>query len=114
MSEPRELKGDWWTAPAEADDGRTILVTGRRDVARFRSNPRYSIRIELTWSYEGNAEGMPDRATSELMEQVQDALAVDVERAHTADAFATVAVKNDRLFVAVHELLVEHVEHLEE
>lgn len=80
MSEPRELKGDWWTAPAEADDGRTILVTGRRDVARFRSNPRYCIRIELTWSYEGNADGMPDRATSELMEQVQDALAAEFDR----------------------------------
>lgn len=75
-----ELKGEWWTAPAEADDGSTILVTGRSDVARYRSNPRYKIRIELTWSYEPLPSGMPDNATSELMQQVQDLLAEEFDR----------------------------------
>ena len=67
----------WWTAPAESEDGRLIMVTGRRDVAKFRSNPRYSIRIEVTWNYgdaASDATGMPDRETSELMEQAQEAL----------------------------------------
>ncbi len=43
-----ELKGNWWTAPAEAENGQTILVTGRSDVAHFRTNPRFNIRVELT------------------------------------------------------------------
>ncbi len=41
-------------------------------------------------------------------------VSVDVERTHAADTFATVAVKNYGLFVAVDELLVEHVEHFKE
>lgn len=67
-------KDSWWTAPAESEDGRLIMVTGRRDVEKFRSNPRFNIRIEVTWKYEGDASGMPDTATSEMMEQVQEAL----------------------------------------
>lgn len=65
----------WWTAPAESEDGRLIMVTGRRDVAKFRNNPRFNIRIEVTWKYDGaDASGMPDTPTSELMEQVQETL----------------------------------------
>lgn len=75
-----ELKGNWWTAPAEAENGQTILVTGRSDVANFRSNPRFNIRIELTWSYAPDLSGMPDRATSELMEQVQEVIAAEFDR----------------------------------
>lgn len=65
---------EWWTAPAEAEDGRLIMVTGRKDVDRFRSNPRYSIRVEVTWTYDPLPDGMPDKATSEQMENVQEIL----------------------------------------
>ena len=41
-------------------------------------------------------------------------MAVDVERAHAADAFAAVVVKYDGFFAFLYKLLVEHVEHLEE
>lgn len=67
----------WWTAPAESENGKLIMVTGRRDVAKFRSNPRFTIRIEVTWKYgdeNADATGMPDKSTSELMEQAQDAI----------------------------------------
>lgn len=67
-------KDSWWTAPAESEGGRLIMVTGRRDVEKFRSNPRFGIRIEVTWKYDGDSSGMPDTATSQLMEQAQDAL----------------------------------------
>lgn len=67
--------GIWWTAPAESESGRLIMVTGRKDVEKFRDNPRFNIRIEVTWKYEGGADGMPDAETSELMEKVQDRLA---------------------------------------
>ncbi len=66
--------GEWWTAPAEGADGNLIMVTGRRDVDSFRKNPRFNIRVEITWPYAGDSSGMPDIATSELMEAVQDAL----------------------------------------
>ncbi len=67
-------QGEWWTAPAESDNGRLIMVTGRRDIKKFRENPHFNIRIEISWPYDGTGDGMPDKATSELMEKVQDAL----------------------------------------
>lgn len=66
--------GIWWTAPTQSESGRLIMVTGRKDVKKFRENPRFSIRVEVTWRYEGEADGMPDLATSRLMEQAQEAL----------------------------------------
>lgn len=71
---------DWWTSPTESDNGRLIMVTGRRDVEKFRNNPRFNIRIEITWKYEGGASGMPDLKTSSLMEQVQEALEKEFEK----------------------------------
>lgn len=65
---------DWWTAPTQSESGRLIMVTGLRDVAAFRSNPRFNIRVEVTWRYHGDPSGMPDTPTSTLMEQAQEAL----------------------------------------
>ena len=65
---------NWWTAPTESESGKLIMVTGRKDVEKFRSNPRYNIRVEVTWKYDGDASGMPDKETSTLMEEVQEAL----------------------------------------
>ncbi|MEE0978869.1 MAG: DUF695 domain-containing protein [Muribaculaceae bacterium] len=67
-------KEDWWTSPAESDNGNLIMVTGRRDVDKFRDNPKFNIRVEVTWTYGPSADGMPDFQTSQTMEQVQDAL----------------------------------------
>lgn len=72
--------GTWWTAPTESENGRLILVSGRKDVEKFRSNPRFTIRVEVTWKYEGDGKGMPDTATSTLMEKVQDALVAEFHK----------------------------------
>ena len=66
--------GSWWTAPTESESGRLIMVTGRKDIDNFRSNERFKIRIGVTWKYEGDENGMPDTATSQLMEEAQNAL----------------------------------------
>ncbi len=59
---------DWWTAPAESDDQRLIMVTGRRDVSKFRSNPKFSIRIEISWVYnDADSATMPNDADAETM-----------------------------------------------
>ena len=63
--------GTRWTAPTESESGKLILVTGRKDVEKFRSNPRFNIRVEVSWKYEGDAKGMPDKETSTLMEEVR-------------------------------------------
>lgn len=64
---------DWWTSPTEADNGALIMVTGRRNVDKFRNNPKFSIRVEVSWPYSGEGSGMPDVETSKLMSDVHDA-----------------------------------------
>lgn len=66
--------GEWWTAPAESESGRLIMVTGRRDIAQFRSNPKFKTRVQVTWPYQGDASGMPDLSTSTLMQQTSELL----------------------------------------
>lgn len=68
-----EMPGEWWTAPAEADDGNLIMVTGRKDVDKFRSNPRMSIRLTVSWPYGGT--GMPGDADAQTMATVTELLA---------------------------------------
>lgn len=70
----------WWTAPTQSETDRLIMVTGRKDVESFRNNPKFNIRVEVTWPYEGDATGMPDVATSTLMEETQDKLTEAFEK----------------------------------
>lgn len=72
-----KLKDEWWTCPAEGDNGELIMVTGRREMEQVIATGKYNHRIEITWKYEPEADGMPDVATSSLMEEVQDALQAD-------------------------------------
>jgi hypothetical protein len=71
---------DWWTSPTESENGRLIMVTGRRDVDKFRNNSRFNIRVEISWKYDGDASGMPNYETSTLMEQVQGALETEFKK----------------------------------
>ncbi|MDE6369116.1 MAG: DUF695 domain-containing protein, partial [Muribaculaceae bacterium] len=68
-------RNDWWTCPTESEDGRLIIVSGRRDIDSFRDNPRFNIRVEITWRYSDSPDAtMPDEATSKTMGEVTDAL----------------------------------------
>ena len=39
------MSGEWVSGPATSDDGRTVIVTGRLDVDKFRSNRRFAVRV---------------------------------------------------------------------
>lgn len=67
------MKGEYWTCPTISDEGYDILVTGRADIEKFRTNPRFSIRVTITWKYGGH--DMPGIEDSKLMEQATDAMA---------------------------------------
>lgn len=71
---------DWWTSPATAEDGRLIMVTGRRDVRKFRENPRFNIRVEVSWKYSCGADGMPGVEDSGMMEKVQELLTAEFDK----------------------------------
>lgn len=72
---------DWWTSPLEDENGNLIMVTGRDDVDKFRNNPRYKIRIDVTLPYDGMPNGMPTEKDSEVidtvLEKIQDELKKD-------------------------------------
>lgn len=71
-----EYLGEWLTAPTESadDSNRTIFVTGRTDVDKFRQNPKYRIRVEVTMTYAATPTGMPDAETAPVLEDVTDRL----------------------------------------
>lgn len=68
------MQSDWWTTPTESENGNLIMVTGRKDIDAFINNPKFNIRVEVTWKYNPCENGMPNVETSELMEQVHEAL----------------------------------------
>ncbi len=70
----KEAKGDWWTCPTPGENGGLVIVTGRRDIAKFRDNPRFNVRVEISWIYGDCQSAMPAIDEAELMEQVTDNL----------------------------------------
>ncbi len=97
--ERMEQNETWWTAPAESESGRLIMVTGRKNVDKFRGNPRFTIRVEITWKYDGDKTGMPDDATSELMESVQDAITAILKKDPVAVLTGIYTGDNERNWV---------------
>ena len=71
-----EYPGEWWTTPTESDSdsGNTIFVTGRLDISKFQTNPRFSIRVTVTFTYKPSVTGMPDEETAEVIKEVTDRL----------------------------------------
>lgn len=69
-----EISKEWWSAPTESENGNTIIVTGRSGIENVKQTSKYNYLVEVTWRYDGDATGMPDVATSRLMEEVTDCL----------------------------------------
>lgn len=69
-----DAKGEWWTCPTQGDNGGLVMVTGRRDVEKFRKNPRFNIRVEVSWKYGDETSGMPSPDIAETMEKVTEQL----------------------------------------
>ena len=75
-----KIPNEWWTAPAESEDGQLIMVTGRSGLEQVKATGVFVYRIEVTWTYEPDEKGMPDYATSRLMEQVTEAMEAEFSK----------------------------------
>ena len=64
----------WWSYPAEAENGRTIIVTGRDQVEAWRETGKYIYRIDVVWEYDAKEDGMPVDEDARRMEEATDAL----------------------------------------
>ena len=69
-----KLTDDWWTAPAEGENGSLILVTGRRALEHVIQTGLYRYRVEVTWRYQGDGKALPLYDDSKIMEEMTDAL----------------------------------------
>lgn len=78
-------KNEWFTFPASDDDGRTVIVTGRLDVEKYRSRERNSIRVEVTLPYTPEGEfGFPSEKDAELLEKITEAFEEALKGKNTA------------------------------
>lgn len=64
----------WWTFPAQAENGRTIMVTGRDGMSDIAASGKYIYRVDVSWDYDALPDGMPDDASAQILEEVTDAL----------------------------------------
>lgn len=78
-------KDEWFTFPATDDNGRTIIVTGRVDVDKYRSRERNSIRVEVTMPYTPEGDlGFPGEKDAEMLEKITDAFEEGLKGKNTA------------------------------
>lgn len=75
-----KLSDKWFTSLSEDEQGHLITVNGRLELDEFIESGKLNERVEITWKYEGDAMGMPDTATAENMEKVQEALKKAMEK----------------------------------
>lgn len=74
-----DYPGDWTTALADVTDrpDTGAFVTVRRDIEKFRTNPRFVYAMEVSMTYQPRKDGLPDDKDAEMLGSVTDAL-VDV------------------------------------
>ena len=75
-----KLTNEWWTAPAQSEEGQLIMVTGRRDMDIAIETGVYVYRMEMTWAYDPLPNGLPDEATARVMGSVTDVLLEEFNR----------------------------------
>ena len=75
-----ELKEKWWTYPAEAENGQTLIVTGRDDIEKWQRPGKFPVRVTAIWDYEPKPDGMPSDADADLMEQATDGLLEEFQK----------------------------------
>ena len=62
----------WWTSPLEDENGNLIMVTGRGDIDKFRSNPKFKIRVTVTIPYKAISSGMPTDEEADQLQAIAD------------------------------------------
>ncbi len=71
----------WFSAIAEAEaNNHMIIVSGRTEIEEFIQSGKFKERVEITWPYTPDGQGMPDEPTACLMEEAQEALKRLVEK----------------------------------
>ncbi len=75
-----KLSDKWFSALSQNDEGQLVIVTGRDDLMEFVHSGKFKERAEITWKFEGDAQGMPSEELSQQMEEIEAALRKAMEK----------------------------------
>lgn len=68
------MKERWWTTPTEAENGNTVIVTGRDYMDSIIAKKKYTSRVTVSWEYNALPSGMPENSDAALMGAATNAL----------------------------------------
>ncbi len=74
------MKERWWTSPTEAENGKTIMVTGRDYMDEIIAKGKFPYRVTVSWEYNPLPNGLPADDDAQLMEQATEALLAEFKR----------------------------------
>ncbi len=74
------LSNVWFTAFSENEKGQLLTVYGRDELAEFIQSGKLKERVEISWKYEGDENGMPSDRLAEKMEEVEETLRKAMEK----------------------------------
>lgn len=74
------LSNEWFTALSANDNGDMITVSGRKELQEFIQSGKFKERVEITWKYEPDTNGMPGDELAEKIETVQETLRKAMEK----------------------------------
>lgn len=74
------LSNEWFTALSQNDAGQIVTVCGREGLNEFIRSGKFKERVEITWKYTGDNQGMPSDELAEQMETTQEALRKAMEK----------------------------------
>lgn len=68
------MKDIFWTYPAEAENGNTLIITGRDGIESLINSGKYIYRVDVSLSYSALPDGMPAPDAAADLEKITDAL----------------------------------------
>ncbi len=74
------LGDNWFYGLAENEEGEVITIQGRDGLEEFIKCGKYPERVEISWKYDGDANGMPSEEVSEKMMLMETTLRKAMEK----------------------------------
>lgn len=95
-----KLSNEWFTALSEVEEGHQLVsVNGRDGLKEFIDSGKFKERVEITWKYEGDKNGMPSEELAEKMTTVQEKLRRAMEKDKLAILTAIYTGAGEKIWV---------------
>ena len=75
-----KLTDEWFTSLSHTEGGQLVFVTVRKELEQFIASGSLRVRVAISWPYAAEADGMPDEATAQLIEEIEPLLRRTMDR----------------------------------